>query len=1129
LEAYKSSLSESDRHEEISKLLPQLTLSDRHKKDLLRRGFSQEQIEAIGFRSVEKWQGLESSINPNLAGVNSIGKGLTCGGSAILLPIKNHIGEYIGWQYRYDEGDARYKWAASKAGKNRKQSVSSHLQNGEWPLSYCQHTPNPTGIGISEGTKIKPDLIALKRNQIVIGAASGFHYLSPTQLKEQLETASAITGTKTVTLWPDAGACSNKGPLAAYKKSVTLIQSWGFSVEVAWYGQTSKESHPDPDEYDAHYASLEWEAWLAGFEKVENYQTKLQKRRHEQWKRSLTFTPEYIDRNGEYVDPRIFSPKWGSVAVRAPMGSGKTEALKQIVRYWRGQGKVGLLLGSRNSCLAQTCQRLQFPHLLFEGNVGSLLELEPGDFWGHCIDSLVRWREASQMPEIVILDELSSLLPHGLLGSTCWQNRVKILVLFAEILRAAEYVYLLDANLKDWEVDYLEALAGKKFKRVEKPKGEMEPLKIYNFVGSYSPNEPLEFPQMLPHEPESDRSGLKNYKPNNQYHWRQSFLRESKKGPVVVFSDSLKELKRLICLKHGKEFLDFETALSKGILRIDSETRNYPEVRQFQANPVQFLLDYNITELYCSPSVESGISIKFDRNELEVLGKLLDDARDYFVGFWLYNCHLPNEPIAQMLMRVRDRNCPRYLFCRTFAPVPKLDEFSKLETSYLETLNEILKDYWESISTGNDFLTVPEIQANFEELNAKVGEVMAASLSEDMLLHHQTIQKIKSQQTYEKQHLRATLLDRLREDGGNIVDVLGGDGKQPLKKINEAIAYHRAGELFNAPSTYTAEDGTKVEMNIAMAEEWVRGFLVSPEKRLIGERYLFLNKLLPGLEDSGLWSLDFLAEFKYLKSKSYSQLYHRCVLENPELFNGLQTLGAIAQLESGEAKLITDISLAYPFTQAAIKAGIKELIDSDRVYDHNDSYLRDLAKKCSHRTRSLYLGKLGKQAPVQFLNSILVKFGYCLKVVKKKGGGKIRQYKLFDLFSDANVKDKIGDILLKKYQGILEEKLALKAESANNSESSISEGFYQKTAEPMPLGGINPLPDVAHQPNDCTTVDTVESVASQSSEAGESNFHPINPEEKSQNPSRKCSKIERVNREDLTPSELADLEMAEMG
>ena len=115
--------------------------------------------------------------------MNSIGKGMTNGSDALMLPIKNHRGEYIGWQYRQDDGDARYKWAASKAGKNRKQSVSSHLQNGEWPLSYCQHTSNPTGIGLSEGTKIKPDLIALKHNQIVIGAASGFHYLSPNPIK----------------------------------------------------------------------------------------------------------------------------------------------------------------------------------------------------------------------------------------------------------------------------------------------------------------------------------------------------------------------------------------------------------------------------------------------------------------------------------------------------------------------------------------------------------------------------------------------------------------------------------------------------------------------------------------------------------------------------------------------------------------------------------------------------------------------------------------------------------------------------------------------------------------------------------------------------------------------------------
>lgn len=279
LAQYKASLSESDRHEEISKLLPQLSLSSRHRENLKSRGFADAQIEAIGFRSVEKWQRLESPINPNLAGINSIGKGMTCGGDAILLPIKNHRDEYIGWQYRQDDGDARYKWAASKANKNRKQSVSSHLQNGEWPLSYCQHTQYPTGIGISEGTKIKPDLIALKHNQIVIGAASGFHYLSPEQLKEQLEAASAITETKIVTLWPDAGACSNRGPLAAYSKSVALIQSWGFKVMIAWYGQTTKGIHLDPDEYEGeNYQLLDWSDWVTNYCSIKTYHQKSERK-----------------------------------------------------------------------------------------------------------------------------------------------------------------------------------------------------------------------------------------------------------------------------------------------------------------------------------------------------------------------------------------------------------------------------------------------------------------------------------------------------------------------------------------------------------------------------------------------------------------------------------------------------------------------------------------------------------------------------------------------------------------------------------------------------------------------------------------------------------------------------------
>jgi hypothetical protein len=243
-------LSISDRHSQIEQLLAQLSLTAAHRQKLIKRGFSEEQIQQYGFVSVGYQQSLVNPISDRLAGVAPGGKNLTNKFSGLIVPIRDESGFYLGWQYRLDHAfGCRYLWASSEG-------VSSHLSEyAELPLSF--HFPDGEVkdnrfIALTEGVGFKPQLTANRFGLISLGASGGLFAVSPKLLKVYLNKASNILHTKSVLLFPDAGAVRNPLVLRQYKRTIDLISSFGFSVAIAWWGQINK-SNLDPDEFQGDY------------------------------------------------------------------------------------------------------------------------------------------------------------------------------------------------------------------------------------------------------------------------------------------------------------------------------------------------------------------------------------------------------------------------------------------------------------------------------------------------------------------------------------------------------------------------------------------------------------------------------------------------------------------------------------------------------------------------------------------------------------------------------------------------------------------------------------------------------------------------------------------------------------
>ena len=135
-----------ERHEAYSEMLSYLTLSDRHRDNLLERGLSEERIERNGYRSMPttpearrllaKLVGLDYRL-PGLPGFYTRdGQWTLAGPNGFLIPVRDPDGLIQGLKIRLDTEDApnrKYRWLSSR---------DTHLENGTRSYSWIHVTGN---------------------------------------------------------------------------------------------------------------------------------------------------------------------------------------------------------------------------------------------------------------------------------------------------------------------------------------------------------------------------------------------------------------------------------------------------------------------------------------------------------------------------------------------------------------------------------------------------------------------------------------------------------------------------------------------------------------------------------------------------------------------------------------------------------------------------------------------------------------------------------------------------------------------------------------------------------------------------------------------------------------------------
>jgi hypothetical protein len=235
----KAALSAEAKNRDIRAILGQLTLNETDRQRLNRRGLTNSQINEIGYVSVKEWQPIQGNIR---YGVNRKGN-LNNPWDGILCPIRNRKGQLIA--LRLHNPNRRPKYLSFKG---------SNLKSGEFPIAVYGQNLASGIVGISEGLEFKSPLASYRLGIPVIGHNGTTFTSSPLQTQATLEDL----GASIIRLYPDGGVIGNPGLVAQYKTAIALYESWGYLVEIAWWGQTNKSQNDIDEINDTHLASIQY-------------------------------------------------------------------------------------------------------------------------------------------------------------------------------------------------------------------------------------------------------------------------------------------------------------------------------------------------------------------------------------------------------------------------------------------------------------------------------------------------------------------------------------------------------------------------------------------------------------------------------------------------------------------------------------------------------------------------------------------------------------------------------------------------------------------------------------------------------------------------------------------------------
>ncbi len=333
-------LDTDSRHQAFTTLLQQQSLHIEDAADLIRRGFTHDQIQRMGAKTLK--QGLRFKAAP--LGLPGFSSGIHNCETGYLVPTRDWDGRINGGQLKPRNGGG-YRWLAG-----------CHLaSSNELPLQIIPGDPKQPFLFV-EGTGPKPWMVHFMTGATVIGAAGGNFTSSPTQLHQTLHQ----TKNQLRVLLPDGESIYNHHVLDSYKKLAEFLTDGpseiGYTgLSVHWWDQFHKGS--DADETDA---------WLNGTDipSTEFFDgDRLSLLQGRGWmfdldrKADITIDAQYLP-SGLVAnrDERL-------VAVICGLGTGKTESQKDIVSRAHSDDRPVIALSTLRRLSQQQGRRIGLPYI----------------------------------------------------------------------------------------------------------------------------------------------------------------------------------------------------------------------------------------------------------------------------------------------------------------------------------------------------------------------------------------------------------------------------------------------------------------------------------------------------------------------------------------------------------------------------------------------------------------------------------------------------------------------------------------------------------------------------------------------------------------------------------------------
>ena len=405
-------------------------------------------------------------------------------------------------------------------------------------------------------------------------------------------------------------------------------------------------------------------------------------------------------------------------------------------------------------------------------------------------------------------------------------------------------------------------------------------------------------------------------------------------------------------LKDAEAFArQLEQTHGPGIL-LSSKTASKAQIKEFLKDPDAYIKKYKPAWIVFSPTAESGLDIS-SRIEVSSLG-YFSDMFCWFIGV------VGVDEAVQMSRRVRHPE--RIIVLCSERGMAKSSTGGFFEAEIIKALAEF-----------------GDIEARLliedESQLQKVREDLATQI---VTPHTILWAKLQAKAELERRHLKEYLLTAFELAGYSVQFVTAAECDYEGHAIaKEECKDIEAQEIFNAPDIELSE---ALEIKLNFKATW--------EDRCRAIKF-FLKARLPGIEDSALWSWEFVRRVRFDDRSLLAQLDNSWQFENPEDAEFLQR----AKLSADRREFIGDFSTRWLKIKALRVLGLEKFMEPGKSWSQDSPEVVEILKQCKKKAIAKLLGHPGKMKPMHWLNYLLKLIG-CKLIGKniKRNGVQHREY-----------------------------------------------------------------------------------------------------------------------------------------